>query len=401
MKQIEEIIKKEVNQDHQYVVELRRYLHIHPELSKKEFETAKFIENELDKIGISHIRVGQTGVIGYIKGEKSESNDSIILRADIDALPIQEVSEKEYKSINNGVMHACGHDAHTAGLIGAARILVKHKKEFSGTIKLHFQPGEEVGFGARDFINRDYLKKNESSRSFGIHLASNIQVGKIALVSGANNAAVDWFKIEVNGKGCHVSTPEKGVDSIYVASQILIGIQSLITRKENPMENILIGVGKIVGGNAYNVVAQQTYLEGTIRTLDENIRKKVKEDLVNLAKLTAQIYGASVTISFNDNTSALINDEQVTNETIKVATRLFGKENVITKRQPSLGGDDFAEYINLVKGCYGYVGSGNVTKSQTRLAHHDQSFDIDEDCLYTSVEILATYAIEYLNKDID
>ncbi len=400
MKQLEEEIKKLVKEDHEYVVSLRRYLHTHAELSKKEYNTAKFIEEELDKLGLPHERVGETGVYSYIDGNL-KGNDKIVLRADIDALPITEVSDKPYKSQNEGVMHACGHDAHAAGLLGAARVLTREKDKFGGRIILHFQQAEEVGFGAREFINKGYLAKDLASRSFGLHMASNIECGKIAVIEGANNASVDWFRINVHGKGCHVSTPERGVDSAYVAAQILIGIQSLVTRRENPMENVLVGVGKVTAGTAYNIVAEEASLEGTIRALSEDVRKKVKADLENLSTLTAKIYGATVTFEWNDNTSCLVNSSNATSEVQKVSKRIFGENNVITKRNPSLGGDDFAEYIKLIDGCYAYVGSGNKSRSETCVAHHDCHFDIDEDALYLSTEILTIYAIEYLNKDID
>ncbi len=400
MKELEKEIIKQIKEDHEYVVSSRRYLHSHPELSKKEYNTALYIEQELDKLGIKHTRVGETGVIGEIKGDLL-GNKTILLRADTDALPIDEVSDKEYKSIYKNVHHACGHDAHTASLLGAIRILVKNKDKFGGTIKFHFQPGEEVGFGARDFINKGVLKKGEADRSFGLHLASNLEVGKIAVVSGPNNASVDWFRINVHGKGCHVSTPEKGVDSAYVAAQILISIQSLITRKQNPMQNVLIGVGKLNAGVAYNVVAEEASLEGTIRALNETVRENVKHDLEKLATLTSEIYGATVDFEWNDNTSALINDEESSIEVQKVCSRIFGEDKLITKREASLGGDDFAEYIKLIKGCYAYVGSRNESRSETCVAHHDCHFDIDEDCLYNSVEILSLYAIEYLNNDLD
>ncbi len=400
MKNIESEIKALVEADHEYVVSLRRELHTHPELSKHEYNTAKFIEAELEKIGLPHERVGETGVYSYIDGEL-EGNDKIVLRADIDALPIQEISDKPYKSVCDGVMHACGHDAHAAGLLGAARVLVKLKDKFGGRIILHFQQAEEVGFGAREFINKGYLYKDLASRSFGIHLASNVDCGKIVAVEGANNAAVDWFRINVHGKGCHVSTPERGVDSAYVAAQILIGIQSLVTRRQNPMQNVLIGVGKLNAGTAYNVVAEEASLEGTIRTLYETVRANVKKDLEHLATLTAEIYGATVDFEWNDNTSALINSSNATSEVQTVAKRIFGEDKVITKREPSLGGDDFAEYIKLIDGCYAYVGSRNSSRPETQVAHHDSHFDIDEDCLKVSVSILASYALDYLNNDID
>ena len=397
MADLKKLILDETNDNFNNVVELRRYFHSHPELSKYEFNTAKKIEEELDKLNLEHKRVGETGVYSEIHGAKCDGvNKTIILRADIDALPITEGHICEYTSKNKGVMHACGHDAHAASLLTAASILAKHKDLFSGTIRLCFQQAEEIGYGANLFVDGGYL--DGADRSFGIHVGSNIPVGKIVVMPGANNAAVDWFKINIKGKSAHVSTPELGIDAAYIISQIVVGAQSLITRTTSPMDNVLIGIGKINAGTGYNIVAEESSCEGTIRVFSPKTRKSIKEKLESLVRNTCQIYGATYSIEWADFTSPLINDEKSTSEAQHVACELFGSDNVITSRLPSLGGDDMAEFILKVPGVYAFVGTRNENVFETTVAHHNPFFDIDENGLKTSVAMYVGYAIEFLNN---
>lgn len=397
MNSIEQEIKKQAQEDHDYVVSLRRHFHIHPELPRQEFKTAEKIEEELHKLGLETKRVDETGVYAEFKGDL-EGDKTIVLRADIDALPVTEEHICEYTSQNPGVMHACGHDAHAAGLIGATRLLVKNKDKFGGTVRLTFQQAEEIGYGARQFIDAGLVQG--ADRTFGIHMASNVHVGSLVAMSGPNNASVDWFKIHVHGLGAHVSTPNLGVDAAYIASQIVVSLQALITRRTSPMDNVLIGVGKMDVGTAYNVVAQEATLEGTIRVLTPELRKQTKEQLETLANAIATSFGGTVDFEWKDFTSPLINDEESTKEVQVVAKRVFGEDHVITQREPALGGDDFAEYILTVPGCYAYVGSGNPDKPETTVAHHNSHFDIDEDAVLVSATLYATYAIDYLNGDV-
>ncbi|MDY4067210.1 amidohydrolase [Bullifex sp.] len=390
-----ETIKQEVLEDRDYLVSLRRYLHTHPELPREEYETAKFIEEELNKIGLNPRRVGETGVYALLEGSKP--GKALILRADIDALPITETHECSYKSVNPGKMHACGHDAHTACLLEAARILVKHKEDIKGSIAFCFQQAEEIGYGANIFVGEGLVK---GDRCFGIHLASNILAGKVSATAGPNNASVDYFKIKVNGACAHVSTPELGVDAAYIASMITVGAQGLVTRRTNPTDSVIIGIGKIVAGTAYNIVAGEAVLEGTIRVMYPEIRSKVKSELKELAENTAKLYGGSAEIEYQDFTAPLINPEIPSKEVAEVAAKLFGRDNVITNRPYSLGGDDFAEFILEVPGCYAYVGSGNPEIKETTLAHHDSSFDIDEKSLEVATTLHVAYALEYLNDNI-
>ena len=389
-----DIIKKETKEDHEYVVNLRRYFHIHPELPRHEYNTAKKIEEELDKLGIEHKRVDETGVYAEIIG--NHPGKTILLRADIDALPICEKNDVSYKSQNEGVMHACGHDAHAASLIGACRILVKHKDDIHGKIIINFQQAEEIGYGARQFIDRGLIKNVD--RTFGIHVSSAIETGYISLTPGPNNASVDWFKINVKGKACHVSTPDAGVDALYIASMIVCNIQGIVSRLSSPMDNVLVGIGRLEAGQAYNIVAPSAYMEGTVRCLTPEVRKKTKEAIERIAKNVCDSYGGEVSFEWKDFTSPLINDETSCIEASQVANVIVGNDHIITNRKPALGGDDMAEYINVAPGCYGFVGSHRKNDPKTNVAHHNEYFDIDEDCLLVSVAMYAGYAIDFLNK---
>ena len=386
--------------DRERTVALRRHFHRHPELSKQEFETARRIEEELDALGLAHRRVAVTGVYAELTGTKPCEGPTrcIALRADTDALPVRQENDPPYKSEVPGVMHACGHDAHTAALLGAARALARHRELFSGKVIFTWQPGEEVGYGARPIIDEGDI--DEAGRSFGVHTASNVPVGSVVLMPGPNNASVDWFRIRVHGLGAHVSTPEQGVDALYIASQIVVAAQALVTRRTSPMDNVLIGIGKLNAGTAYNVIAQEAELEGTIRVFSPELRRLTKERLEALAAQTAALYGGTAELEWNDNTSALINDPVATAEAQKTAAALFGEEHLIRSRAPSLGGDDFAEYILRVPGTYAYIGSGNPEKPDTLVAHHNSRFDIDEDCLTVAAALYACYAADYLNGEV-
>jgi amidohydrolase len=371
---------------------LRRYFHMHPEVSKNEYNTAKKIEDELSLMGLKAFRVGETGV--YTKIEGALPGKTIILRADIDALPILEEHECEYKSKNIGVMHACGHDAHTASLIYALKFINEYKSSLKGTVVACFQMAEEIGYGANIFKENGLLK---GDRSFGLHIASNLPVGKIALVKGVNNASVDWFKIKVHGVESHIASPEKGVDALYVASLIVTSIQGLVTRMTSPLDSVLIGIGKLSAGSAYNIVAKEATMEGSLRAIDNTVRINTINKIKELSANIASIYGATVEVEFKCFTLPLVNDEEATLEAINVANEMFGESNVITSRAPSLSGDDFSVFIEEVKGAYAYIGTANPTIKETNLPHHNSHLDIDEDCLKLAVEMLISYTFWYLN----
>lgn len=394
MNRIRQSIWTQAQQAQPALSKLRRYFHQHPELSCKEEQTALKIEEELDELGIVHRRVGGTGVYAELSG-KREGARTIVLRADIDALPLTELRASSYQSCVPGVMHACGHDAHTAALLGAAGLLANNRELYGGTVRFTFQPGEEVGYGARVFVEQGCL--DGAQRTFGLHVAPDVEVGSVVLMPGPNNASVDCFTISVQGRSAHVCTPQAGVDALYIASQIVVGMQALVTRRVSPMQNVVVGIGRMEAGTAYNIVAGSAVLEGTVRTMTAELRSQVCRQAEELAVKTAEIYGGTATVEWKDYTSPLVNDETAALEAQKTAGALFGREHVITRRLPALSGDDFAEYILKVPGVYAYVGSRDPEVPETGYAQHDARFDISERCLPIAAALYAVYAIDFLN----
>jgi amidohydrolase len=386
-------IKDYVIKEKDYITSLRRYFHKHPEESLKEYNTAKKIEEELDKLNIPHKRVGTTGVLGIIKG-KNESNRILAIRADIDALKVPDSKDVEYKSQSNGYNHACGHDGHTASLLGTAKILKEKEKELNGEVRLIFQQAEEVGQGAKVFIKEGYLDGVEEI--LGAHVASHLEVGKVSVTSGPISASCDYFKITVKGKGGHVSAPHLSTDALYIASQIVVNLQSIVSRQTDPVDTVVVGVGLIRGGTTYNTVAEEIVLEGTTRSFTFESREKTNKSVEKIAKSIGEIYGAEVIVEFRDYASPLINDEKVSEEVAVIASDIVGKENVITNSPKRLGADDFAEFLIEVPGSYIHVGTKNLKNANTSVAHHNDLFDIDEEGLLIITNIEVDYILNKL-----
>lgn len=387
-------LQKELEREKRYLIGLRREFHKHPELSMQEFGTAGRIEKELDHFGIAHRRVGETGVLGSLKGT-GEGSGVVALRADIDALPIQETGGTEYCSLVPGVMHACGHDAHAACLLGAAKVLAQHREQFGGEIRFMFQPGEEIGQGAKDFVEAGVLAGAE--RVFGLHVASDLSAGSVGLKPGLNNAAVDQFKIRLQGKSAHVSTPQLGVDALYIATQIVIALQALVTRCTSAVEPVIIGVGKLNAGTTYNALAESAVLEGTTRTVSQQTRERMRALIEKTVENIAEIYGGSAVFEWTDCAAPLINDVQACREAAGIAERLFGPGKVITDRPLSLSGDNFAEFLLHKPGAYAYLGTGNPALPDTMNPGHNGNFDIDEDTLVLGAALYAEYAVSMLS----
>ena len=387
--------KKKTDLQEAYLIGLRREFHRYPELSMQEFRTAKRIGEELDHLGIPHIRVGETGVLGTIRGS-GKGGGVVVLRADIDALPIQETSGAEYCSAADGVMHACGHDAHTACLLGAAKLLSQQREEFGGEVRLVFQPGEEIGQGAKPFVEAGAL--NGAVRVFGLHVASDLPAGTVGLKPGLNNAAVDQFKITVHGKSSHVSTPHLGIDALYIASQIVVALQGIVTRMTSPVEPVIIGVGKLTAGTTYNALAETAVLEGTTRTVSQDSRERIQALVTQTAQSITSLYGGSTELHWADFAAPLINDPEACREAAAVAETLFEQEHVLTDRPLSLSGDNFAEYLRHVPGAYAYLGSGNPALPNTMSPGHNGNFDIDENVLVLGARLCAEYAVSILHS---
>lgn len=381
-----------IEQDKDYIISLRRWFHSHPELSMKEFETAKRIEKELNAIGILARRVGGTGVLGVLKGRKGPGR-RVVLRADTDALPIQDEKTVPYASQCPGVMHACGHDAHTAALLGAARALKKLEDSLSGEIGFVFQPGEEYGKGAVLFLQDGALEG--ADRSFGVHMQSNLPVGQVAMNLGAENASVDHFTIRIHGRSAHVSTPELGADALYAAAQIVTALQGLVGRLKSPTDPALIGVGVLRAGEGYNIVAREAVIEGTVRCFSEETRAMINGKIADTARGVAALYNTTAEIETESFTRALINDARVYAETAPLVEKVVGRGNLVVK-ELSLGGDDMAEIMAVVPGVYAFVGSGSEAVPGSRLAHHTPGFDIDERCLPIAAGLYVESALSWL-----
>lgn len=388
-------LKDYVVKNREYITEMRRYFHAHPEVSLKEYNTCKKIEEELDEMGIPHRRVGETGVYGWIDGRGNGGKDKVmVLRADIDALAMEDLKEVSYCSKEEGVCHACGHDAHIATLLGAAKILKEKEQDFGGQVRLFFQQAEEIGQGARIFVKEGLMEG--ATRVFGAHVSSKLDSGTVSLTAGPQNASCDYFKIKVTGKGAHVSTPQLGIDAVYVASQIVVALQSIVARNTDPLETVVVGVGVLRAGTQYNIVAEHAEIEGTTRSFSKAVREFTNERVKTIAKQTAELYGAEAEVEFQGFANPLINDEEAVEEVTEVAKQVIEEKNIISNFEKMLGADDFADFLQETKGMYAFVGTRNKEKPNTASAHHHGLFDIDEEGLLLSCNLYVDYALQVL-----
>lgn len=387
------VLDKEILDLKDYVVNIRRHLHENPEASLKEYETSKYIKNELKSIGLSYKEIGETGILVELKGEKSNSDKTILLRADIDALELFDKKEVEYASKKDGLCHACGHDGHTAALLLATKILNNRKDKFSGNIKIIFQPAEEIGAGARLFVKEKVL--DDVDFAFGIHVNSQLELGKLEINKKEVNASCDIFKIKVKGKSAHAASPELGNDAAIAVASILLEIQSIISRQKSALDKAVISIGKISAGTRYNVIAASGELEGTLRCFDRDLRKELLGKIEKVAKLAAEIHNCEIEFSNYDAAAPLINDEESAKFVESVTKDIVGEENILEK-EPSLGAEDFADYLEVTKGCF--INVGSASSKETSYPHHSEYFDIDERSLLISAMIHTEVAIKYLNN---
>ena len=372
---------------------LRRDFHMHPELGLHEYRTAERIEEELDRLGVEHRRVGETGVWATIRG-KGSGGGAVALRADIDALPIAEQGDAPYRSQNEGVMHACGHDAHTACLLGAAKLLVQNRDRFGGEARLAFQAAEECANTTQNFFDQGFLQGVR--RVFGLHCAPDLPSDTVGLKPGPNNAGVDRFTITVHGLSTHVATPQFGVDALYIASQIVVAMQALVSRCGDPVEPVILGVGTLHAGTTYNALAETAVMEGTTRTVTKETRARLRGQIARLAQRTAELYGGAAEVDWVEFASPLINDARAAAEAKALAEAYWPEKRFITDRPISLTGDDFAEYILDVPGVYAYLGTGDPQRPETLHNIHSADFDLDERALPLGAWLHAASAIRWL-----
>jgi amidohydrolase len=386
-------IHQEVAAVYDYIVSLRRHFHQHPEVSLKEFETIQRIKEELDEIGIDYIPVGETGALATLRGGKG-AGKKILLRADIDALPLPDQTGAPYASLNPGANHACGHDGHASALLGAIRVLKSYQSDFAGTIQFAFQPAEEIGAGARQFVRGGFI--DDIDHVFGIHLQSGTALGKIVATPGPSNASCDIFKIKVHGKSGHVSRPDLGRDALVSAAAIVTELQTIVSREVNPTDEVVVGIGVLHAGTNYNIIANEADIEGTVRTFSPQVRAQVLAAVERIAKNTAESHRTTIEFSNYDAAAPLINDLAAAEHAFKVAAKIVGEGNVITNAPKRMGADDFADYLAVAPGVYCFVGTQSDEK--TSYDHHHEKFDIDEKGLAIAAELHVSYALEYLQN---
>lgn len=376
-----------------YVIEKRRYFHMNPEPSFCEFNTSKVIKEELDKLLIPYIVSAETGIIATIKGK--ENGKTVLLRADMDALEVCEKNEVSYKSQKDGLMHACGHDGHVAMLLGAAHILNEIKEEIKGEIKLLFQPAEEIATGAKKMIEETNITDQIDS-AFAIHLWQGVPVGKVSLESGARMAAADMFKIKIKGKSGHGSMPHETVDAALTAAAVLMNLQHLVSRNTNPLDTLVITIGKMEAGTRFNVIAGEAVLEGTARSFSKEVWEKIPEQLERVINSTCAAYGATAEIELNRATPPLVNDEKISEILKNSVEKLYGAE-AVTKYEKTPGGEDFAYFTQKVPGALAFVGIRNDEKG-IDAPHHNEKFDMDERGLEIGTNLYVQFALDFLNS---
>jgi len=386
-------VTAEVLKEKGHLIGLRRWFHQHPEAPHAEFKTTAKIVEELEKLGITYEYLSPTAIAGKIIGKKG-AGKVIALRSDTDGLKMEDLKDVDYASKHPGFCHACGHDAHTATLLAAAKILKEKEAEFTGEVRLFFQPAEEVGGGADFFVDQGHLK--EVDRVFSVHVVSSYESGKVAITEGPVQASSDFFEIEVTGRGAHVSTPEQGVDALYIASQMVVNLQSIVSRNTAPTDTAIVGIGVLEAGTQYNIVAEHARLEGTTRAFTMKQRDFVNQRVEDIVAQTAALFGGEAKVTFSDFAPPVVNDPEATKEAQAVAEGIFGKENVITNQEKALGADDFSMMMNETKGVYAYVGTYHKDKPNTGVSHHHGLFDIDEEALLASCQLYVDFALLHL-----
>ena len=383
-------IKSEVNKIKGYIISKRRDFHKHPELAFNEIRSAKIISKELSSLGFNVVEgVGKTGVVGILSGDFD--GPSIALRADMDALPIQETTNISYKSINKGVMHACGHDGHMAMLLGAAKVLANKKSKLKGCIKFIFQPAEEGLGGARYMIKDNVL--DEVDEIYGAHLWNYQPMGTIGVKSGPVMAAADLFEINITGKGGHGATPHGTVDAILVASHVIQSLQSIVSRNTNPLESSVVSIGEINGGYNFNIISDQVSLKGTTRAYSENNRVLIKNRMKEILYGISKSFNAKIKLDYKDGYPPVINETNCTSNVLNAAKKIVG-DNAIDPYL-TMGGEDFSYFLQKKPGCFFFIGSAPDGYKPQEVPHHCSHFDINEESL-----LLGTSTFVQLIEDL-
>ena len=377
------------------IIAIRRHIHQYPELSNQEYKTSDFIASKLKEFGIPFKQgIFKTGIVGLIRGKNHDSK-VIALRADIDALPVKEKNEIEYKSKNEGIMHACGHDVHTSSLLGTAKILNELKNDFEGTVKLIFQPAEEkIPGGAKFMIEEGVLENPKPDIIIGQHVYPDLEAGKIGMKSGKYMASTDEITLIVKGKGGHAAMPDLIINPVLIASEIILSLQQIVSHNPDKNTPTVLSFGRFIANGTYNVIPDKVEIKGTFRAFDEKWRADAHEQIKKIAKSIAEGAGGSCEVFINKGYPFLINDDIVTENAFKSAVEYLGKENVVNL-DLRMTAEDFAYYSQIVPGCFYRLGTSNKTKGITSNLH-TPDFNVDEKCIEIGMGLMAWIAINEL-----
>ncbi len=377
------------------LIRIRRHFHENPELGFEEFQTSAHIADILESLGLEVQRnVAKTGVVALLKGAKP--GKTVAIRADIDALPVQELNDVPYKSKTAGKMHACGHDVHITAAIGAAMLLAPHRENLAGNVKFIFQPAEEGPGGAEPMIQAGALENPKVDAIIGGHVWGSLDSGVIEVLPGPIMASADILRLTIQGKGGHAAHPHDTIDPVAIGSEIVGALQKIVSRQTDPTEAAVISICLFRAGDTFNVIPNSAYLEGTVRTLNNALRREISKKIEAIIRGVTDAYGATYELDYTFSYPATINDPGVTESVRQSAAKILGAENVRTAARASMGAEDFAYYLLAVPGTYIRVGVRNTAKGITHDIHHPQ-FDIDEDILATVPAIYAQAALDLLS----
>lgn len=377
------------------LVAVRRDLHMHPETAFTEVRTSGLVAERLKALGLApRTGIGRTGVLASVKGARG--GRTVLLRADMDALPIQEENDVPYRSQNAGKMHACGHDCHTSILLGLSRHFAEHRADLAGEVVLCFQPAEEEGGGADAMIADGALESPRPDAAFGLHVWQDLPLGKVGVTPGPWMAAVDAFEVTVHGKGAHAAMPQAGLDPVLCLAHMVTALQSIVSRNADPLKEIVVSVTQIRAGTAFNIIPSSAWMNGTCRTFDTALWKELPGHFERICRGVAEAFGCTVEIKFHRSNRPTVNDPAMAAIARAAAIEVVGEANVLDDVR-TMGGEDFSAFLARVPGCFIAIGSRNEARGLT-YEHHHPRFDVDEGSLEIGAEVLLRTARRFLES---
>ncbi len=393
---ISQKIRDKAEQYEAGIIEIRHQIHKNPELSFEEYRTAELAAAEMKKLGFEvEENIFGTGVCATFRNSKSENAKTLLIRADMDALPVEEKNNLDFKSQNEGLMHACGHDGHTSILIGTAYVLKELADEFDGNVKFLFQPGEETSGGADGMIKEGVLNDPDVDAALGLHLWGSTEEGIVEYKSGPFMASTDRFDLKIIGSGGHAARPHNTIDPIPIAAEIISSLQKIVSRRIDPLDSAVISIGNIVGGSTHNVIPDQVVLKGTVRSLRKEVREQLAENIEKTIKNICEIYGAKYELNYIFGYPAVINDKKMTELLKDAAKKVLGPDRVREKEKAEMGGEDFSYFALKVPSVFYFLG---IAPQGEIINHHQSDFRFNDSVLKDGVTVMAQTAVDFFSS---